>query len=305
MAAAAGVSGCANVPAPAPAPGNSQGFVRRKVGNAHVVALSDGVGRRPLAEGFVRNATLAQVQTALSAQGLPTDTLDVPYTCFVIEVGGKRYLLDTGFADNGPAGTGMLLANMRAAGIDPASIDAVILSHLHGDHVNGLRRKDGSLVFPQALVYVPAPEHAYWLDAERRNAAPEAARGGFMAVQRVLGNYPAEQLRLFEPGTAVVGGIESIAAFGHSPGHTALTLRSGNERFTYLGDTAHFPALFVRNPDWQVQFDMDPAQARTTRHALLARMAQEGGLVGGFHFPMPSMGRIRKQGTGYEWVPEK
>ena len=305
MALAAGVSGCANVPAPAPAPGNSQGFVRRKVGNAHVVALSDGVGRRPLAEGFVRNATLAQVQAALSAQGLPTDTLDVPYTCFVIEVGGKRYLLDTGFADNGPAGTGMLLTNMRAAGIDPASIDAVILSHLHGDHVNGLRRKDGSLVFPQALVYVPAPEHAYWLDAERRNAAPEAARGGFMAVQRVLGNYPAEQLRLFEPGTAVVGGIESIAAFGHSPGHTALTLRSGNERFTYLGDTAHFPALFVRNPDWQVQFDMDPAQARTTRHALLARMAQEGGLVGGFHFPMPSMGRIRKQGAGYEWIPQR
>ena len=301
MAAAAGLSGCAH----APATSSAQGFFRRKVGNAQVVALSDGVGRRPLAEGFVRNAPLAQVQAMLAAQDLPTDYIDVPYTCFVLEVDGKRYLLDTGFADNGPAGTGQLHANMRAAGIDPASIDAVVLSHLHGDHINGLRRKDGSLVYPKALVYLPAPEHAFWLDAERRNAAPEAARGGFMAVQRVFQDYPADQLRLFEPGMAVVGGIESIPAFGHSPGHTALALRSGKERFTYLADAAHFPALFVRNPDWQVQFDMNPAQARTTRHALLARMAQEGGLVGGFHFPMPSLGRIRKQGEGYQWIPEK
>lgn len=300
MAAAAGVSGCAHVPAT----GSSQGFFRQKIGKAHVVAVSDGVGRRPLAEGFVRNAPLAQVQAALAAQGLATDSIDVPYTCFVLEVDGKRYLLDTGFADNGPAGTGQLHANMRAAGIDPATIDAVLLSHLHGDHINGLRRKDGSLVYPNALVYLPSPEHAYWFDAARRDAAPEAARGGFLAVQRVFQNYPADQLRLYEPGLTVVGGIESIAAFGHSPGHTALALGSGRDRFTYLADAAHFPALFVRNPDWQVQFDMDPAQARATRHALLARMAREGGLVGGFHFPMPSLGRIRKEGEGYRWVPQ-
>lgn len=299
MAAAAGVSGCAHAPV-----ASTQGFFRQKIGKAHVVAVSDGVGRRPLAEGFVRNAPLAQVQAALAAQGLPTDTIDVPYTCFVLEVDGKRYLLDTGFADNGPAGTGQLHTNLRAAGIDPATIDAVVLSHLHGDHINGLRRKDGSLVYPNALVYLPSPEHAYWLDAARRDAAPEAARGGFLAVQRVFNNYPADQLRLYEPGLTVVGGIESIAAFGHSPGHTVLALGSGKDRFTYLADAAHFPALFVRNPDWQVQFDMDPAQARTTRHALLARMAQEGGLVGGFHFPMPSLGRIRKQGEGYQWVPQ-
>jgi len=301
VAAAAGVSGCAH--APTPNARNAPGFFRQKIGNAQVVAVSDGVGRRPLVEGFVRNAPLAQVQAALAAQGLPTDSIDVPYTCFVLEVDGKRYLLDTGFADNGPAGTGLLHTHMRAAGIDPASIDAVVLSHLHGDHINGLRRKDGSLVYPNALVYMPSPEHAYWFDAARRDAAPEAARGGFLAVQRVFQNYPADQLRLYEPGLAVVGGIESIAAFGHSPGHSALTLRSGKERFTFLADAAHFPALFVRHPDWQVQFDMDPVQARATRHALLARMAREGGLVGGFHFPLPSLGRIRKQGEGYEWVP--
>lgn len=302
VAAAAGLSGCAQTPAPGST--LAQGFFRQKVGQAQVVALSDGVSRRPLAEGFVRNATLAQVQATLAAQGLPTTHIDVPYTCFLLEVGGKRYLLDTGFADNGPAGTGQLQAHMRAAGIDPASVDAVVLSHLHGDHINGLRRKDGSLVYPRAQVFVPAPEYAYWMDAARRNAAPEAARGGFMAVQRVFQDYPSAQLQQFQPGAPVVGGITSIAAFGHSPGHTALQLESAGERFTYLGDTTNVPALFVRHPDWQVQFDMDAVQARATRHALLGRLAQERGLVGGFHFPLPSLGRIRQQAEGYAWMPE-
>lgn len=304
LAVGAGGVGCAH-PSASALPRSGPGFMRQKVGQAHVVALSDGVTRRPVAEGFVRNATVAQVQAALAQQGLPTDYIDVPYTCFVLEGGGKRYLLDTGFADNGPPGTGQLHANMRAAGIDPASIDAVVISHFHGDHVNGLRRKDGSLVYPRAQVHVPAPEYAYWMDGARREAAPEAARAGFQAVRRVFQEYPAAQLRMFTPGAAVADGVESIAAFGHSPGHTALVLRSGNERFTFLADTAHVPALFVANPDWQVQFDMDPAQARTTRHALLQRMTQEGGWVGGYHFPAPSIGHIQRRGESYAWVPTR
>lgn len=302
VGASAASVGCAHRAASA-LPRSGAGFVRMPVGQAHVVALSDGVIRRPLDAGFVRNATLDQVKATLAQQGLPTDYIDVPYTCFVLEIGGQRILLDTGFADNGPAGMGLLHTHMRAAGIDPASIDAVVLSHCHGDHVNGLRRKDGTLVYPRAHVHVPAPELAFWMDTARRDAAPEAARGGFNTVRRVLQGYPEALLHTYTPGSQVLPGVDSIAAFGHSPGHTALVLRSGNERFTFLADTAHFPALFVRNPDWQVQFDMDPAQARATRHALLARMAQEGGLVGGYHFPMPSLGRIQRQGEGYAWVP--
>jgi hypothetical protein len=198
LAVGAGGLGCAHQRA-SPLPRAGAGFVRVPVGQAHVVALSDGVVRRPLDAGFVRNATLEQVQATLAQQGLPTQHIDVPYTCFVLEVGGQRVLLDTGFADNGPAGTGLLHTHMRAAGIDPASIDVVVLSHCHGDHVNGLRRKDGTLVYPRAAVHVPAPELAFWLDTARRDAAPEAARGGFNTVRRVLQDYPAAQLRPFTP----------------------------------------------------------------------------------------------------------
>jgi glyoxylase-like metal-dependent hydrolase (beta-lactamase superfamily II) len=283
----------------------ASGYYHHRVGHARVTAVSDGIGKRPLDAGFVKNAPLAQVQQALQAAGLPTTHIDVPYTCFVVELDGKRYLLDTGFGDSGAPGSGLLHTHMRAAGIDPASIDVVIISHMHGDHINGLRRKDGSLIYPRAVVYVPQPEAAFWMDDARMNATPEAARGGFMAVRRVFNQYPTAQLKFFTPGATLFPGIHTIAAFGHSPGHTAIAVESGKSRFTFIADVAHYPALFVRHPDWQVQFDMNPEQARTTRHALLERLAREQDWVGGYHFPLPSLGRIQKTATGYNWVPQK
>lgn len=281
----------------------SAGYVQHKLGNARITAVSDGVTKRALDAGFVRNAPLPEVQAALAAAGLPTTHIDVPYTCFVVELDGKRYLLDTGFADNASPQTGLLHTHMRAAGIDPASIDAVILTHMHGDHINGLRRKDGSLVYPRADVFVAQPEFTFWMDDARMNAAPEAARGGFQAVRRVFANYPQDKIKQFVPGSQIAAGISTIAAFGHTPGHTAIVVQSEQKRFTFIGDTAHYPALFVKHPDWQVQFDMNAEQARATRHTLLSRLADEGGLVGGYHFPLPSLGHIRKAGSGFDWQP--
>lgn len=301
LAAASLFTACAAPPPAAQTTGS--GFVHRQVGRARVTAVSDGISRRPLDAGFVKNAPLAQVQAALAAAGLPTAHIDVPYTCFVVELDGKRYLLDTGFADNGGPGTGLLHTHMRAAGIDPASINAVVISHLHGDHIHGLRRKDGRLVYPRATVYIPQPEAAFWMDDARMQATPEAGRGGFMAVRRVFTNYPAAQLRQFVPGSAIAPGLNTVAAFGHSPGHTAIAVQSGSERFTFIGDVAHYPALFVQHPDWQVQFDMQPEQARATRRALLAQLAQEQGLVGGYHFPLPAIGQVHAAGQGFAWRP--
>ena len=280
------------------------GYVHHTLGKARITAISDGITARPLDANFVRNAPLAQVQSTLAAAGLPTSHLDVPYTCFVVDLDGHRYLLDTGFADNGAPSTGQLHSRLRAAGIDPASIDRILLSHLHGDHIHGLRRKDGSLVYPKATVYVPQPEIAFWMDDARMQAAPTAARGGFENVRRVFKDYPAAQLKTFVLGTVLAPCLSTIAAFGHSPGHTAFRIQSGQERFTYIGDTAHYPTLFVQNPDWQVQFDMNPEQARTTRRTLLGQLADQGDWVGGYHFPLPAIGKVQRTAQGFAWTPK-
>ncbi len=277
----------------------AQGWRRFSLGSADVFALNDGVVRRPLGEEFVRNAPLEQVKAVLASQQLPTEYIDVPYNAFLLVVDGKRWLIDAGFADNGPPNTGRLLENLRGAGLGPADIDAVLLSHLHGDHVSGLRRKDGSLVFPNATVLVPTPEYDFWMDAKRLEAAPPGARAGFVNARRVLDGYPADKLQRFTPGDRLLGAVDSMAAYGHSPGHTLFTLRGSQSAFTYLADAAHYPALFTRNPDWQVQFDMDAEAARASRRAALARAAADQGIVGGYHFPFPAFGRIRTEGNGY------
>ena len=301
LAAATGLSACATVPRPHDTAGT--GFQRKRLGAFTVTAVSDGVTRRPLDASFVRNVPLPQVQATLAAQKLPTDYIDVPYTCYVLETTGRRYLIDTGFGDNGGPGTGLLHTHLRAAGIAPESIDAIILSHLHSDHIHGLRRKNGELVYPRAKVYVPEPEMAFWLDDARMQAAPEAARGGFQNVRRVFTNYPSTLIQRFTPGSQIEGQIDTIAAFGHTPGHTAIAAGRGADRFTFVGDTSNYPYLFVRHPSWQVMFDMQPEQATATRQALLAQLAREGGWVGGFHFPLPGFGRVRAQGDGFDWTP--
>ena len=300
IAASSGLSACATASHHADASGT--GFQRKRLGKFTITAVSDGSSRRPLDASFVRNAPLEQVKAALAAQQLPTDYIDVPYTCYVIETQGKRYLLDTGFGDNGGPSTGLLFTHLQAAGIAPASMDAVILSHLHGDHINGLRRKNGELAFPKATVYIAQPEMSFWGDDARMQAAPEAARGGFQNVRRVFQGYPREQVKLFIPGSKIDGVIDTLAAFGHTPGHSVIAVGSGAERFTFVGDTSNYPPLFVRQPHWQVMFDMNAEQATATRKALFTQLAREGSWVGGFHYPLPGFGRMRVLDDGFDWA---
>ncbi|MEK9952963.1 MAG: MBL fold metallo-hydrolase, partial [Curvibacter sp.] len=176
------------------------GYRKQKLGDMEVIALNDGVVRRPLQAEFVRNAPLDQVQELLRSQNLPTEYVDVPYTAFLIVAGNRRVLIDTGFADNGPPTTGRLVANLNAAGFKVEDIDTVVISHHHGDHINGLRSKGGQLVFPKARIMVPAVEHAHWMDDAKMEAAPAGAKPAFQNVRRVFGGLGPDQLVQFQAG---------------------------------------------------------------------------------------------------------
>lgn len=279
------------------------GFRKFQLGAMELIALNDGAVRRPLGEEFVTNAALTEVKGLLAAQNLPTDYVDIPFNPFVIVSEGKRFLIDTGFADNGPPTAGRLRANLAAAGLQLGDIDHVIISHYHGDHILGLRNRDGSLVYPNAVVHVPAPEHAFWMDDARMNAAPEAIRGAFMAARRSLGDLSGDRLNIFQPGVELAPGIGTVAAFGHTPGMTMVTARSQGQSFMYLADLTNVPALFARNPDWSVTFDMDATQARETRRRVFEQVVRERMLVGGYHFPFPALGTFVAEGGGYQFVP--
>lgn len=281
----------------------SPGFRRMKVGDVEVIALNDGIARRPLGEEFVKNAPLAEVRALLSSQGLPTDYIDVPFTPFLVVAGARKILIDTGLGEFGGATTGKLLDNLRAAGVQAADIDTVLISHYHGDHINGLRNKAGAWVFPNAKVHVPAPEHAHWMSDERMNAAPPAARGGFENARRVVGAVPSDRLAIFQPGAELAPGITSMAAYGHTPGMSIFKVSSQGQSLLYVADVTNVPSLFARSPDWAVTFDMDAEMARQTRRRIFDMAVKDRMTVAGFHFPFPAMGTLEAMGNGYAFKP--
>jgi glyoxylase-like metal-dependent hydrolase (beta-lactamase superfamily II) len=292
-------------PAPAPAQGSGSrqapGFYRYKVGDIEVTAINDGIAPRAL-EGFIRNAELSAVQQAAREAFLPQDTIQNTFNALVIRNGDRLTIVDTGNGDMGAPTTGRWMENFRAAGFDPSQVNTVVISHFHGDHINGLRRKDGTAVFPNAEVMVPAAEWAFWMDDARMNQAPENARGGFQGARRVFGPI-AKDVKQYEADKEIVPGLTSIAAPGHTPGHTAFMLSSGSGRLLILSDTANHPALFVRNPDWSAVFDMDADQARATRRRMLDMAASERAQVAFYHAPFPATGHIAQDGNGFRFVP--
>lgn len=297
------VAGCAALPGAAPSGMRvADGVYRARIGSATVTAIADGFAVRPLADGFVRNASLEQVRQALREANLPTDTVTIPFTAFVVETAGQRILIDAGNGEFGAATSGQVLNNLKAAGFSPESIDHVLISHFHGDHINGLRNKAGQLSFPKAKIHVPAAEWNFWMNDANMAAAPEAMKGAFQAPRRVFGPIAA-QVHRFEAGAEMLPGLTAMSAYGHTPGHTAYVLNSGGQSWAFLADFANIAQLFVRNPDWSVAFDMNADMARETRRRLLEQAVKDNWLVSGYHMPFPAIGRIARRGAGYDFVP--
>lgn len=275
---------------------------RYKLGEFEIIALHEGEFSRPLDASFVRNAPLEAVQKTLSDSFLPTDKITISFTAVLVNTGSKLVLFDTGFNDNGGPTNGKVVAAMKAAGIEPSMVDVVVLSHFHGDHLQGLRNKAGQIVYPNAEVMVPEQEWAFWMDDGKMSAAPDAMKGAFQGVRRVLAPN-AKDVKQFKWGDEIVSGITAVDASGHTPGHTAFVIASGNQKMMYVADVTNTPVLFAANPEWKVMFDMDPDKAVATRKRILDMAAADKLRLCFYHASFPATGFIAKEGAGYRFVP--
>lgn len=278
-------------------------FYRSRIGDIELTAVSDGYGTFPKIAGFVHNASDAEVSAALAEQFLPTDRVQIPFTTLVVNTGGRLVLIDTGNGDLAAPTSGTWMRNFRAAGFTPEAVDMIILSHFHGDHVNGVRLKDGTAVFPHAEIKVSAPELAFWMNDDHMAQASSALMKANFAITRRVISPIAKDLTVYKWGDEVAPGIVALAAPGHTPGHTMFAITSGDARFMAVSDITNVPALFVRHPDWAVLFDQDPDTARLTRHRVLDMVASERMQVGFYHAPFPATGFVTREGKGYNLVP--
>ncbi len=288
----------ATPPAGKPTPG----IYRYRIGTFELTALYDGIWYRPITDTFIRNAPFAEVESALADAFMPADKLATPFTTLVVNTGKKVVLIDTGTGGQIAPSAGVLRDNLAAAGITPKAVDLIVVSHFHPDHINGIKDKDGALVFPNAEITVPEAEWNFWMDDANMNAAAADLKRTFLNQRRIFSDI-ARNVTRFKPGAEVAPGIVTLAAPGHTPGHTVVAIHSADQSLLVLGDTAQHPAVFARHPDWQAAFDIDGGAAVATRKKLFDRAAADRMLVTGYHFPFPACGHLIKTAGGYEHVP--
>jgi glyoxylase-like metal-dependent hydrolase (beta-lactamase superfamily II) len=290
-------------PAAAAPPAQAPGFYRFKLGSYTVTTVHDGYSRRPI-EGLVRNAPADEVKRVLAESFLPTTHYDGVYTVPFLDTGRMLIAFDAGTGAPGELSptSGQMRRNMQAAGLDPARVGLVVITHCHRDHIHGLTTADGQAVFPNAEVAVGETEWAWWSGPGNESRSPEGQRVNFANVARRFAPYQG-RIRRFADGAEVAPGVRAVAAHGHTPGHMTFHVGDGADQLMILADTTHRPEVFARRPEMRSLFEFDAAAAEATRKRVLDRVATDRLKVVGFHFPFPAAGHVVRDGEGFRFLP--
>jgi glyoxylase-like metal-dependent hydrolase (beta-lactamase superfamily II) len=274
-----------------------------RVGEIEVLVISDGV--LPItAATLATNADSADLAAWLEDMFLPPDILDWPLNVAVVRTGGRTILIDSGLGLEFPdfPRAGQLALRLEAAGIDPASVTDVVLTHLHMDHVGGLLA-DGlrGRLRPGLRIHLAAAEAEFWASPDfSRTSMPAPVPDVLRSVASRFLDVYRSQLRPFETEYEVAPGVIVCRTGGHTPGHSIVRLESGGDRLTFAGDAVFAPGF--DNPEWHNGFEHDPEEAARVRVRLLRELAAAGeSLVATLSFP--SVCRVAVAGDGFRWVP--
>ena len=261
-----------------------------------MISLFDGVWEKPHDENFIKGANLEQTKEELKAGGLTDAHVPIPFTVLAVRTGGRLVLIDSG-TGGGQAGgpkAGLLAQSMAAAGLDAKEVKTIIVSistaitssaswprDEHGDVPRGRDHRSGC--------------RAEMVDAaggvnSAATARPCSAHPGYASSWK--------NVRQVDGEAEVAPGIRAIPAHGHTQGHTAHLISSGGAQLIATADATNIQALFVKHPDWQAAFDHVPDLAVETRRKLFDRAIAEKAMVAGYHWGLPNVGTLAKDGNG-------
>lgn len=279
------------------------GYYRMMLGTFEVTALYDGA--IDLDEKLLKGIKTRDVQRLLARQFLQGPKVQTAVNAYLINTGSKLVLVDAGAAKLFGPGLGNIVNNLKAAGYTPDQVDLVLVTHLHGDHINGLLSAEGKSVFPNADVWSAKADNDFWLSEDIAAKAPKDFQAFFKMSRDAAAPYLANgKWKTFDSDRELVTGITSIDTHGHTPGHSSYLLNNGEQKLLILGDLVHNHAVQFARPDVAIEFDNDPKQAIAARKRIWAQAAKEKLLVAGMHLPFPGIGHVRKETKGgYTWVP--
>ena len=274
---------------------NNENIFSMKLGNGKVYLLSEGQ----------RNGStniLIEAKPEITEKYAPNNSYPSATNAFLFQIGGKNILFDTGYGR-------ALFDNLQSIGVKPEDIDAICITHMHGDHIGGLLRNDKA-AFPKAKLCISKIEYNYWTSDESINQMPENRRGGFLSAKKATEAYK-DRLQLFEPNSNendninLLPGVQAFATYGHTPGHTVFLLESNDERLLIIGDLTHAMAVQTPHPELAVTYDSDAAKAIQSRSLAFRLVSYYAIPIAGMHIAFPGIGTVEKSEPGYKFTPMK
>ncbi|MEL6550063.1 MAG: MBL fold metallo-hydrolase [Pseudomonadota bacterium] len=257
------------------------------VGDFTVTTLLAGSGVRDEPQGtFGMNVSAEEFAEVSAANFISSDSYVGSFTPVVVQTGAETILFDTGLPGDGVPSA---LASM---GLAPADITHVVLTHMHPDHIGGMTNDAGE-VYSNAAYVTGRVEYDFWNGSDNRIGQAMATKVTPFA----------ERMTFLEDGQDVRGGITAMAAFGHTPGHMAYMISSGNDQLLITADMANHHVWSLANPDWEVRFDGDKDAAAATRRRVLGMLAADRIPMAGYHMPFPAVGYVETDGDGFRWTP--
>ena len=282
------------------AKGPQAGWFRMKVGDFEVTALSDGTAELPM-DKLLTNTTPDKVNKALAEQFMKAP-VETSVNAFVLNTGTKLVMIDSGAGSLFGPTLGKLVTSLRASGYRPEQVDEIYITHMHADHVGGVAT-NGKAVFPNATIRAGKAEGEFWLTQANMDKAPDMMKDFFKGAMASMKPYAKKYKPIEGDNVELIPGIHALAAPGHTPGHTIYAIESKGEKMVFCGDLMHVAAVQFADPSVTIQFDSDPKAAAPQRQKLYADATAKGYYVAFTHVSFPGIGHVRKEGTGYEWIP--
>jgi glyoxylase-like metal-dependent hydrolase (beta-lactamase superfamily II) len=282
-----------------------------RVGSQDGWAIPDGFLWGEPVQQYAIDVSDAEIVTLFGPYFLDPHRIQLSMSPILFRWGPDLILVDTGIGNVLGAPVGLLHPGLSALGIKPEEISAVLLTHLHVDHVGGsfdpVNKKS---LFPRARVFISEAEIEFWSTpnpdiSELRDVPTELIDLTIKTARDAL-DALAQQLKPFGPENELLPGIGSIPLPGHTPGQSGYLFNSEGSQFLVVGDAMHDPVLHIQRPEWTSMGDARRQQTVKTRRQLLARLADEKLRFQGFHFPFPGIGHVRRNGIDrFEFVPER
>jgi len=279
---------------------SAPGFHRIMLGSFEVTAISDGTIDLSVEKILVN--PVPKTEQALADAFLKTP-VETSVNSYLINTGNKLILIDAGAGTLFGPTLGKLVANIKAAGYEPAQIDEIYLTHLHTDHVGGVTA-NGAQLFPNAVVRADKHDADYWLSKANLDKAGEDTKGMFKGAVASLAPYiSAKKFVPFDGVTELTPGIKSYPTYGHTEGHTVYVVESQGQKLFLIGDLIHVGAVQFEHPEVTIAFDTNQKLAAEQREKIFTEAAKDGVLVGAAHLQFPGLGHLHKDKKAYEWVP--